>query len=149
MKNMGFRKMLYVISIISFIATILMSVALPYVANWYLNAVNGGKVSIGTLVFIYLTIIPFLVILFSVIKLCRNLAKDNSFSEENLHGLKVIGICAFIDFIIYLAGTVFIFRNLVCFVLSFATLMVFVLSFAIRELIKNGIEIKEEINLTI
>ena len=52
-------------------------------------------------------------------------------------------------FIIYLSGTLFIFRNLVCFVLSFATLMVFVLSFTIRELIKNGIEIKEEIDLTI
>lgn len=51
--------------------------------------------------------------------------------------------------ILALIGTIFIFKNLVCFVLTFATLMVFIISYVIKELIKNGIEIKDENDLTI
>lgn len=149
MKNMVFRKVLYGISILALIGTIGGSILLPYLGNWYLNSRSLGNVSVATLIFIYTTIVPFLLILFSVIKLSKNLMKDNSFLRENLNALKIISICSFIDFIIYLIGTIFIFKNLVCFVLTFATLMVFIISYVIKELIKNGIEIKDENDLTI
>lgn len=149
MKNMVFRKVLYGISILALIGTIGGSILLPYLANYYLSSRSLDNVSIATLIFIYTTIVPFLLILCSVIKLSKNLMKDDSFLRENLNELKVITICSFVDFIIYLIGTTFIFKNLVCFVLTFATLMVFIISYVIKELIKNGIEIKEENDLTI
>jgi len=50
---------------------------------------------------------------------------------------------------VYLVGTLFIYRNLLCFILTIATMMVFIISSVVMELIKNGIELKEEIDLTI
>lgn len=149
MKNMFFRKVLYGISILALILTVAGVVVLPYLANWYSGYIGGEKVKVGNLLFIYATIVPFLAILLSVMKLSKNLLNGKSFSIDNLKSLKVISIGAFVDFIIYLVGTLFIFRNLVCFVLTFATLMVFVMSYVIKELINNGIELQDENDLTI
>ena len=149
MKNMFFRKVLYGISILALLLTVIGVVILPYLANWYSGYTGGEGVATETFVFIYATIIPFLAILLSVIKLSKNLLNDKGFSRDNLKSLKIISIGALIDFIIYLIGTTFIFRNLVCFVLSCATLMVFIMSYVIKELISNGIELQDENDLTI
>ena len=149
MENMFFRKFLYMISVLALLVTVVGSAILPNLANWYSGYIGDGIVSIETLIFIYATIIPFLAILISVIKLSKNLLKCKGFSRDNLKSLKIISIGALIDFIIYLIGTVFIFKNLVCFVLTFATLMVFVMSYVIKELISSGIELQDENDLTI
>lgn len=149
MRNMFFRKILYGISVLSLILTALGGVTLPSLANWYSKYTDVGIVKMEALMFIYATMVPFIVILFSVIKLSKNLLKCKSFSKDNLRSLNIISICSFIDFIIYLIGTIFIFRNLACFILTFATLMVFLMSYIIKELINNGIELQDENDLTI
>lgn len=149
MKNIFFRKFLYGISVVALLLTLLGAIMLPSLANLYSRYIGANVVNIKTLGFIYTTTIPFLAILLSVIKLSKNLLNDKGFSRDNLKSLKVISIGALIDFIIYLIGTTFIFRNLVCFVLSCATLMVFIMSYVIKELISNGIELKDENDLTI
>lgn len=149
MKNMFFRKILYGISVLALLLTLLGIIILPSLGNWYSRYIGTNVVNIETLVFIYATIIPFLAILLSVIKLSKNLLNDKGFSRDNLKSLKIIILGSLIEFIIYLIGTVFIFRNLVCFVLTCATLMVFMMSYVIKELISNGIELKDENDLTI
>ena len=149
MKNMFFRKILYGISVLALLLTLLGIIILPSLGNWYSRYIGTNVVNIETLVFIYATIIPFLAILLSVIKLSKNLLNDKGFSRDNLKSLKIISLGSLIEFIIYLIGTVFIFRNLVCFVLTCATLMVFMMSYVIKELISNGIELKDENDLTI
>ncbi|MDU2673443.1 MAG: DUF2975 domain-containing protein [Clostridium sp.] len=143
MKNMFFRKILYGISVLALLLTLLGIIILPSLGNWYSRYIGTNVVNIETLVFIYATIIPFLAILLSVIKLSKNLLNDKGFSRDNLKSLKIISIGSLIEFIIYLIGTVFIFRNLVCFVLTCATLMVFMMSYVIKELISNGIELQD------
>lgn len=149
MKNMFFRKILYGISVLALLLTLLGIIILPSLGNWYSRYIGTNVVNIETLVFIYATIIPFLAILLSVIKLSKNLLNDKGFSRDNLKSLKIISIGSLIEFIIYLIGTVFIFRNLVCFVLTCATFMVFMMSYVIKELISNGIELQDENDLTI
>ena len=149
MKNMFFRKILYGISVLALLLTLIGTIILPSLGNWYSRYIGTNVVNIETLVFIYATIIPFLAILLSVIKLSKNLLNDKGFSRDNLKSLKIISIGSLIEFIIYLIGTVFIFRNLVCFVLTCATLMVFIMSYVIKELISNGIELQDENDLTI
>ena len=149
MKNMFFRKVLYGVAILALVLTLIGAAILPYLADWYLGYISSKEATVGTLVFIYATVVPFLAILFSVIKLSKNLLNGKSFSRDNLKSLNVISIAAFIDFMVYLIGTIFIFKNLVCFVLSFATLMVFIMSYVIKELINNGIQLQDENDLTI
>ncbi len=82
-------------------------------------------------------------------KLSGKLLKGSPFCKESIKSLKVISICSFIAFVTYLAGTIFLYKNLICIVITFATMMVFIISSVVRELINNGIELQEENDLTI
>jgi len=96
-----------------------------------------------------LYIISVLLILISVMKLSGKLLKGSPFCKESIKDLKIISICSFIAFIVYLIGSVFIYKNLICVIITFATMMVFIISSVVRELINNGIELQEENDLTI
>ena len=99
MKNMFFRKILYGISVLALLLTLLGIIILPSLGNWYSRYIGTNVVNIETLVFIYATIIPFLAILLSVIKLSKNLLNDKGFSRDNLKSLKIISIGSLIELI--------------------------------------------------
>ncbi len=150
MKNMLFRKILYIVSVLSVVITIIAGATLPNIVNWYLSNISTAGLDIGGIkIFLYITYIPFLLILISVMKLSGKLLKGSPFCKESIKSLKVISICSFIAFVTYLAGTIFIYKNLICMVITFATMMVFIISSVVRELINNGIELQEENELTI
>ncbi|GAA0775895.1 DUF2975 domain-containing protein [Clostridium subterminale] len=151
MKNMLFRKILYIVSVLSVVITIIAGATLPNIVNWYLSNISNAGLDIGggVKIFLYITYIPFLLILISVMKLSGKLLKGSPFCKDSIKALKVISICAFIAFVTYLAGTIFIYKNLICIVITFATMMVFIISSVVRELINNGIELQEENDLTI
>jgi len=151
LKNMLFRKLLYIISVLSVVITIIAGAILPNIVNWYLSNISSIGLEIGgsVKVFLYITYIPFLLILISVMKLSGKLLKGSPFCKESIKDLKIISICSFIAFIVYLIGSVFIYKNLICVIITFATMMVFIISSVVRELINNGIELQEENDLTI
>jgi len=144
---MLFRKILYIISVLSVVITIIAGATLPNIVNWYLSNISTAGLDIGggIKIFLYITYIPFLLILISVMKLSGKLLKGSPFCKESIKSLKVISICSFT----YLAGTIFLYKNLICMVITFATMMVFIISSVVRELINNGIELQEENDLTI
>jgi len=147
---MLFRKILYIVSVLSVVITIIAGATLPNIVNWYLSNISTAGLDIGGIkIFLYITYIPFLLILISVMKLSGKLLKGSPFCKESIKSLKVISICSFIAFVTYLAGTIFIYKNLICMVITFATMMVFIISSVVRELINNGIELQEENELTI
>lgn len=148
---MLFRKILYIVSVLSVVIAIIAGATLPNIVNWYLNNISTAGLDIGggVKIFLYITYIPFLLILISVMRLSGKLLKGSPFCKGSLKELKVISICALISFVIYLTGTVFIYKNLICIVITFATMMVFIISSVVRELISNGIELQEENDLTI
>ncbi|MEG0308114.1 MAG: DUF2975 domain-containing protein [Clostridium sp.] len=151
MKNILFRKLLYVIAVLSTVITIVGGITLPVLVNCYTKNILsiGLKEGIGIIVFLYITYVPFLIILMSVMRLSKRLLQGKPFCKESIKELKIISICSFIDFIVYFIGAVFIYRNLLSLAIMFSALMVFIISSIVRELIGNGIELQEEIDLTI
>ena len=99
--------------------------------------------------FLFITAIPFILLLIEVMKLSKSLLNDTYLNKETLKRLKRISIYSLIEFFIYLANIIFMYRNLVFVVVIIATLMVFMITSVIRELIVKGIELKEENDLTI
>lgn len=148
MRGKAFGKILYGLSALSVVITVAAILTLPWLVRWYAENITGAPISYSVIIFIYLTLFPFLTILIAVLKLSRNLMKGNPFTRNSLEQLKAVSICSAIDFLLYCAG-VYFFRNLVCVVVLAGTIMVFLFSSVIKELISNGIELKEENDLTI
>ena len=149
MKNMLFKRTLYFLSILSIAMTFVIMATLPMLINWYKGIVVIEEPTSAILIIGYITAIPFIMILFSVMKLSKSLLKGNCFCKESLNELKVISLCSLIDFFIYFIVTIFVFQRLATLIVTIAALMVFIISSVIKELISNGIELKEENDLTI
>jgi hypothetical protein len=112
---------------------------------------SSGRVSTGGLMaLLYITYFPFMIIWAAVFKLCRNLAKDIPFCDNSILNLKIIGICAFFDCLVFISGIfLFDYARIVFFILAVAALMISIISAIIRELVIRGIELREEVDLTI
>ena len=149
MKNSIFRKMLYIISVLSICITVIGGISIPWITKlYYLNFTNLEEPRFMS-TFLFITAIPFILLLIEVMKLSKSLLNDTYLNKETLKRLKRITIYSLIEFFIYLANIIFMYRNLVFVVVIIATLMVFMITSVIRELIVKGIELKEENDLTI
>jgi hypothetical protein len=100
-------------------------------------------------VFLYLTAIPFMVLLVMTKKLCKNILHQDPFSQSSITALHVISVCAFIDFLLYAVGTMTILKNLLSLTLMVAAFMVGLVSLILSHLFKVMMEIKQENDLTI
>ncbi len=151
MKNYLFRKILYIIALISVSIVVVADVLLPKIVDWYfLNVMTNNFISkVEVIIFLYIAAAPFLLIGISVVKLSKRLLDGKVFNKSSMKELKIISYCSLIDFIIFCVGTVFIFRNLVCIVVMMGTLLVFIITSIVRELIESGIELQEDVDLTI
>ena len=147
--NNIFRKMLYIISVLSICITVIGGISIPWITKlYYLNFTNLEEPRFMS-TFLFITAIPFILLLIEVMKLSKSLLNDTYLNKETLKRLKRITIYSLIEFFIYLANIIFMYRNLVFVVVIIATLMVFMITSVIRELIVKGIELKEENDLTI
>lgn len=149
MKNNIFRKILYMLSVLAVCITGIGGVCIPWITRWYYLNFTTIEVPRFISTFLFITVIPFLLLLIEVMKLSKSLLNDTYLNIYTLKRLKRISIYSVIEFFIYLIGIIFIYRNLVFIVVTIATLMVFMITSVIRELIVKGIELKEEIDLTI
>lgn len=149
MKNNIFRKILYMLSVLAVFITGIGGIYIPWITKWYYLNFTTIEVPRFISAFLFITVIPFLLLLIEVMKLSKSLLNDTYLNINTLKRLKRISIYSLTEFVIYLIGIIFIYRNLVFIVVTIATLMVFMITSVIRELIVKGIELKEEIDLTI
>lgn len=152
MKNNLFRKVLYIASVICVVLVVIAMLLLPKVVDWYfINILNDiGNLSKGEVItFLYISAVPFLFIGISVVKLSKRLITGKVFYKSSMKELKVINICALVDFSIFFVGGFFIYKNLLCLAVMMGALMVFIISSVVRELIGNGIELQQDVDLTI
>lgn len=152
MKNNLFRKVLYIASVICVVLVVIAMLLLPKVVDWYfINILNdiGNLSKGGVITFLYISAVPFLFIGISVVKLSKRLITGKVFYKSSMKELKVINICALVDFSIFFVGGFFIYKNLLCLAVMMGALMVFIISSVVRELIGNGIELQQDVDLTI
>lgn len=147
-----FEGLLYGLSIMCVTLVVIATVFLPKIVEWYFNnyiALEAGISEGEVVIFLYFAAIPFLFIGLAVVKLSKRLLQGKVFNKESIKSLKVISTCAFIDFIVFFIGAFFIYRNLICIVIMMGTLLVFIITSIVRELIERGIELQEDVDLTI
>ena len=143
-----FPKLLFGLTVTAIICGIGAGIGLPWILRAYLYFINVAVDLKWMLMLLYITYFPFMVIWVSVFRLCRNLANDRPFCENSILNLKIISICAFFDFLVFICGT-FIYMRIAFFILAGAALMIAVISAIIRELVIRGIELREEVDLTV
>lgn len=90
-------------------------------------------------------------------KICNEIAKDNSFSKENIKSLKIISGLGLFAAIVWFAGIVALII-MKCIGIGFFALMIFaiivslmisILAVALAHLVQKAYELKEEVELTI
>ena len=112
---------------------------------------------IPALMFIWVTGIPFYVILFNGWKICSLIAEGNTFCYKNSERLKIISILSIIESILYLVADiclVIIKVNdlslfLVTSLIVFGGISLAIISAILSHIIKNASDLKEDNSLTI
>lgn len=100
-------------------------------------------------VFLYLTAVPFFLLLIMVKRLCNNILRGDPFSRGSISALHIISLCAFLDFLLYAIGTFFILRNMLSLTLMVAAFMVGLTGYILSHLVRVAMKMKQENDLTI
>lgn len=150
METNHLAKFLNVLVTVFLVLMVITFLTLPYLIDQYMAF--AGALTSGTLLlklFLYVTAIPFFVLLVMVKKCCKNVLQHEAFSMSSIKSLHVISICAFLDALLYTIGTFVILRNLLSLTLMIAAFMIGLVSLLIAQLMKMAVNIKEENDLTI
>ena len=110
-----------------------------------------------SLMFIWITAIPFYLALWKSWCICCEISQDNSFSEKNAKALKYISRLALVECILYLfAMVVLLFLNLlhpsillISLFIIFVGISVGIVSAVLSHLVQKANDIKQENDLTI
>jgi hypothetical protein len=144
---------LYVMNALVILFIVIMGltlITLPFLVDKY--AELTGKIinnSLWVKIFLYLTAIPFTVLLIMVKKLVNNIIHKDPFCQSSITALNIVSICAFIDFILYTFGTAFLLKDLISLVFTIAAFMIAITSLILSQLVISAIAIKQENDLTI
>ena len=149
MKKNILREILYIMSILAVGITVAGGICIPWITKWYYLNFTTIEIPKFMNTFLVITMILFLLLLIEVMNLSKNLLGDTYLNIDTLKRLNRISIYSLMEFFIYLIAIIFMYHELVFIVVNIATLMVFMITSVIRELIVKGIELKEEIDLTI
>lgn len=131
-----------------FILGIIIIVFLPLVLKQYMLYINPGLEYYPSLILLYVSGIPAIILVYQFIKLFKSLKEDNPFIQNNVKALTIASICSLIIAIEYIVGMFIIlsvFAIIITGVFAIAWLGLYILS----ELLKKAIDYKEENDLTI
>ncbi len=137
-----------IFSKIIFILGIIITITLPFLLQKYVEWFNPHLNYTFSLIILYVSSVPALIIIYSFIKIFKNLKKDNPFIMDNVKRLKIISICSLIIAIEYIVGMFFI-MSVFEIILIAVFLIAWVGGYILSELLKKAIEYKEENDLTI
>ena len=127
-ENNIFRKVLYIMSILAVCITVAGGIFIPWITKWYYLNFTTVEVPRFMSTFLFITVIPFLLLLIDVMKLSKNLLNDTYLNIDTLKRLKRISIYSLMEFFIYLIAIIFMYHDLVFIVVTIATLMVFMIT---------------------
>lgn len=137
-----------IFSKIIFVLGIIITITLPFLLKKYMEWFNPQLNYTFSLIILYVSSVPALIIIYSFIKIFRNLKKDNPFIMDNVKRLKIISVCSLIIAIEYIVGMFFI-MSVFEIILIAVFLIAWVGGYILSELLKKAIEYKEENDLTI
>lgn len=137
-----------IFSKIIFILGIIITITLPFLLQKYVEWFNPHLNYTFSLIILYVSSVPALIIIYSFIKIFKNLKKDNPFITDNVKRLKIISICSLIIAIEYIVGMFFI-MSVFEIILIAVFLIAWIGGYILSELLKKAIEYKEENDLTI
>lgn len=150
MKSLIWVKLMKNLLLLFIVLLALALIRLPLLVDTYAGMLGvGASNSFQLEVFLYLTAVPFLILLIMLRRLCRNVLRNAPFHPSSITALHVISICAFIDFLLYAIGTLTMMQNLLSFILMIAAFMIGLVSLILAQLFQVSREIKQENDLTI
>jgi len=143
-------KLLNMVVILFLFITALTLIGFPILINKYLEF-SGLKFRNFQMVtiFLYITAIPFTILLLMVKKLCKNLLQKDPFCKSSIKALNIISICGFIEFFLYAISTLVILKNLLSLTMMVAAFMIGLTSLVLSQLVKAAMDIKQENDLII
>lgn len=111
----------------------------------------------GVFIFLYATSIPFFLALLLLQRLCRYIIKGQPFTEQSIEAVRMIGICALLDGVLYLLGLGALFcigllhygMIVVAAVIAVAALIIGLICTVITHLMESAMRLQEENKLTI
>ncbi|MCH5585140.1 DUF2975 domain-containing protein [Shimazuella sp. AN120528] len=150
MRNIFWTKFLNFLIMLLIVLLAVALLILPFLVQQYVDRM--GMHLTNTLyitVFLYLTAIPFFILLIMLRRLCKNVLEKKPFILSSIRALNVISICAFVDFLLYAMGTFFLLKNLLSLTLMIAAFMIGLVSLILAQLFQTMMKIKQENDLTI
>ena len=149
------------IVLIGITLTFMVLIAMPFVLTVILEkdfGIVGGTIPIKLSIGIYVCAIPYVVSLFSLKKLCKQIALQDPFSRTIPKYLKQISICAFSEILIFNVAQVVLYyfvdvdlygMIISAFIVSFISLAIGFFGIVLKKLFEMAIEIKDENDKTI
>lgn len=146
-------------AIVALCGVILAVLACAVLPRFGLNLVNQFPAEkwmiLSSLIFLWITCVPVVIVLVLVWQIATQIGKNNSFSQKNAHNLKLICILSMTDTLLYFfAAIVLLFlRNPLPLMLTVLILClgiaISVVSAVFSHLVQRGAEMKAEQDLTI
>jgi len=160
-KNLNY-KILNSLVLIGICITLLMLLGTPLITTAFLKSqyfLNDTNLVIKISVCIYLCAAPYVIALFNLKKICKLIAKNNTFSLNIVNSLKIISFCSFSEIIIFIMSATYLKYSTdflkdalllgPIFVVIFIGITIGFLFLVLSQLFKIFIEIKDENDKTI
>lgn len=133
---------------IVFVLGIIITITVPFLLRKYVEMVNPTLNYNATLIILYVSSVPALVIVYQFIKIFETLKQDNPFIMQNVKSLKAISISSLIIAIEHTIGMFFI-LSFFEIILIAVFIIIWLGGYILAELLRKAIEYKEENELTI
>jgi len=113
------------------------------------------------LVFVYVTSVLFYIAVFQSLRICNKVIENKPFSKSNIYNLKIARNCSGIEFVLYLAASVFVYfftaakatpaitAVVATALISFMALILCLACSVLIEMLKRANELQEENSMTI
>ncbi len=124
-------------------------ITLPILLRLYIQYINPTLTYYPSLILLYSSGIPAIIIVHQFIKLFGSLKEDNPFINSNVKALKITSVCSVIISIEYLIGIFTVTNSIFAIIIIGVFIIAWLGLYILSELLQKAIEYKEENDLTI
>jgi len=137
-KNRLLKIILVVISILSIVTVVTAIILMPYLVDCYEDMVNQ-VLGYSVVIFMWITSIPLLILLFNFLNLSLSLYRGTIFMEKAMKKISNVQICLLIEIVLYIYAT-FRFHTILAIVILFGAILIEVFATLVREILHDGKE---------